>query len=220
MSRRIPPQLRRQVWETYMIKPTLVEGPCFVCRNNIHILNFECGHVESYQEGGPTVLDNLRPICSSCNRSMGTTNLFEYQKRYFGKPDLSGKSNSSSKSDGLVKSSKSNLPDKPGKPDKPDKSGLPMDTPIKSDKSIFPAAITNLLPSLPAIQSVQLSQPAKKKPKKQTSGLMDLISGIASWSLGSSGGCQHVMQKGPRKGQKCTDNLWSGQYCRKHAMKH
>lgn len=29
-----------------------------------------------------TTIDNLRPICSSCNRSMGSCNLEEFKKHY------------------------------------------------------------------------------------------------------------------------------------------
>jgi hypothetical protein len=44
---------------------------------------FECGHVISEKNGGNVTLDNLRPICSSCNKSMGVMNLEEFKSKYF-----------------------------------------------------------------------------------------------------------------------------------------
>lgn len=35
---------------------------------------FQCGHIISEYNGGVTEVNNLRPICSSCNQSMGKTN--------------------------------------------------------------------------------------------------------------------------------------------------
>lgn len=88
MSRAIPPQLRRKVWETYMKNPKGSEGPCFCCKTNIHILQFECGHKVSYAKGGPTTLENLRPVCGSCNKSMGTKDMYDYMNKFF--PPSSG----------------------------------------------------------------------------------------------------------------------------------
>jgi len=78
--RKIPQVKRRQVWETYM--GNVAKGDCYCC--NITEINlggnFECGHVQSIFEGGSDELINLRPICSSCNKSMGTENLYKYMK--------------------------------------------------------------------------------------------------------------------------------------------
>ena len=53
-----------------------LEGKCFVgCGTEIQINNFEIGHVTAFSEGGSDEIDNLRPICSLCNKSMGTKNL-------------------------------------------------------------------------------------------------------------------------------------------------
>jgi hypothetical protein len=83
-SRKIPPQLRRQVWETYMKNNRSAYGPCFVCGCEIHITIFECGHVISHIHGGNISVENLRPVCGSCNKSMGTRNLNNYKAVYFG----------------------------------------------------------------------------------------------------------------------------------------
>ena len=58
-------------------------GPCYVCRTSISIWDFECGHVVAESNGGETTLNNLRPICGVCNKSMGTMDLEEYKKTYF-----------------------------------------------------------------------------------------------------------------------------------------
>jgi hypothetical protein len=78
----IPKSLRVQVWDTYIGKEKGF-APCYCC-NNIEIRQtiFDCGHVIAEANGGETTLENLRPICSTCNTSMGTTNLEEYKKTY------------------------------------------------------------------------------------------------------------------------------------------
>ena len=45
----------------------------------MHFDDFECGHIIPYSQGGPTSLENLRPVCKGCNRSMGTTNMLDYK---------------------------------------------------------------------------------------------------------------------------------------------
>jgi 5-methylcytosine-specific restriction endonuclease McrA len=41
-------------------------------------LTNSCGHIISEFNGGELKLDNLMPICNSCNSSMGTKNMNEY----------------------------------------------------------------------------------------------------------------------------------------------
>ncbi|NDG68463.1 MAG: hypothetical protein EB135_03170, partial [Proteobacteria bacterium] len=41
---------------------------------------FECGHIIAEAKGGETSLENLRPICSTCNKSMKTINMNDYIK--------------------------------------------------------------------------------------------------------------------------------------------
>lgn len=81
----IPKAVRTNVWNKY-IETTDVKklsGKCFVgCGTEITIVNFELGHVEAYSKGGSNKVDNLRPICSLCNKSMGTMNLFEFRETY------------------------------------------------------------------------------------------------------------------------------------------
>ena len=76
----IPPALRNEVWRCYI--GNSITGKCFVCgRAEIELCgNVEFGHVIAVANGGENTLENLRPICSSCNRSMGTRNLLEYKR--------------------------------------------------------------------------------------------------------------------------------------------
>ena len=67
---RIPKALREQVWRT--ICGDKFETKCNVtwCTNTINVFDFEVGHNVPESKGGTLGLDNLRPICSQCNRSM------------------------------------------------------------------------------------------------------------------------------------------------------
>ena len=92
LRKSIPKTLRNKVWDTTIGKEKGV-GDCFVCNTNIDSKNFECGHIISVKEGGETTLENLKPICGSCNKSMGTQNLIEFKAKYFpqikeNKPDI------------------------------------------------------------------------------------------------------------------------------------
>ena len=75
---KIPHTLRNLVWKQYA-SDTYLSTNCFCCRKNIiSIDNFICGHIVSRYDGGTIDLDNLRPVCNSCNVSMGTCNMFEF----------------------------------------------------------------------------------------------------------------------------------------------
>ena len=77
--RKIPQVKRKMVWERYI--GNVVNSKCYCCGiTKIHALNFECGHVNSEINGGNENIDNLRPICSSCNKSMGTQNMYDFMK--------------------------------------------------------------------------------------------------------------------------------------------
>jgi hypothetical protein len=82
--------LRAQTWDKYIGKETL--GICMCCNiNEIVIIGngdievFEAGHIIAESKGGPTTLENLRPICKTCNRQMGTKNMIEFQKERYPK---------------------------------------------------------------------------------------------------------------------------------------
>lgn len=74
----IPQAVRAQVWKNYTDK---VQDVCFCCRTTIiDSFNFHAGHIIAEACGGETTKDNLRPICQSCNLSMGKQNMFEFMK--------------------------------------------------------------------------------------------------------------------------------------------
>ena len=78
----IPKSLKILVWDKNIGKEKGI-GKCDVCKCDIDSKNFECGHIISVKDGGETNINNLLPICSSCNKSMGTQNLIEFKDTYF-----------------------------------------------------------------------------------------------------------------------------------------
>lgn len=67
------------VWDKY-IGDSIAKALCFCCeKTEIRMTSFVCGHVIAVCKGGELHIDNLRPICSECNLSMGTQNLFEFK---------------------------------------------------------------------------------------------------------------------------------------------
>jgi hypothetical protein len=58
------------------------EIKCPVCKSvDICQMTFHCGHIVARSKGGGIGVDNLRPICGSCNSSMGTQNMDDFIKR-------------------------------------------------------------------------------------------------------------------------------------------
>ena len=81
-SRKIGKAKRRKVWEKRNSKTSL-NGKCFVCGKHIDYDDFECGHIVAAFWGGDVSLNNLEPICGSCNRDMGIENLNEYKRKFY-----------------------------------------------------------------------------------------------------------------------------------------
>jgi len=77
----IPATVKKNLWIRFNGKK--YKSPCFVCKEIIDIHNFEAGHVIAASQGGSDNISNLRPICKSCNRSMGDTDLNEFKKQYY-----------------------------------------------------------------------------------------------------------------------------------------
>ncbi len=65
--------LREQVWIQKAGK--VFETKCSTpwCENLMNVFDFHCGHNIPESQGGPTNVDNLIPLCSRCNLSMGDT---------------------------------------------------------------------------------------------------------------------------------------------------
>jgi 5-methylcytosine-specific restriction endonuclease McrA len=81
----IPKVLKQQVWDRY-IGRTIGEKECCCCnKNKITQMSYHCGHVISEANGGTLDIYNLRPICSSCNLSMGKKDMRAFMKKcHFG----------------------------------------------------------------------------------------------------------------------------------------
>jgi hypothetical protein len=72
--------MRIKVWNTH-IGDHIGKTKCYCCEEiDITQSIFECGHIEAEANGGKTEVSNLKPICSTCNKSMGTKNLYEFKK--------------------------------------------------------------------------------------------------------------------------------------------
>lgn len=78
----IPIAVKRLVWNKY-IGEDIGKSKCYCCKlSYITQLSFHCGHVVAEKNGGDINVDNLRPICQSCNSSMGINNMDHYITKY------------------------------------------------------------------------------------------------------------------------------------------
>ena len=81
-KKKIPACIHNIVWDMHMGKESKV-GICCCCKNEqITFVNFHCRHIISKYNGGSTHINNLLPICPSCNGSMGTINLNDFKNKY------------------------------------------------------------------------------------------------------------------------------------------
>ena len=80
-KQQIPKAVKDNVWN-YYIGEKLGISECFCCRGIMGRGNFSCGHVIAKSKGGETTIKNLRPICVSCNSSIGTEDMENFMKRY------------------------------------------------------------------------------------------------------------------------------------------
>ncbi|PNH08369.1 hypothetical protein TSOC_005130 [Tetrabaena socialis] len=77
-SRRpLPRASRCAVWNRFFGEWAGV-GACYCCRREITQQNYECGHILAACKGGSDAISNLRPICTTCNRSMGSRHMDEF----------------------------------------------------------------------------------------------------------------------------------------------
>jgi len=81
-TKKLPAKVRNDVWNMY-IGDNIAQHKCLCCKKTtIKNVEFECGHVVAKSKGGGDEIQNLRPICSSCNKSMGTTDMIDFVKHY------------------------------------------------------------------------------------------------------------------------------------------
>lgn len=77
----IPKKIRGAVWRKMF--GTEIEGKCYCCSDKITVDNWHQGHIVSRACGGNDVEANLRPVCASCNLSMGVENMEEFKARCY-----------------------------------------------------------------------------------------------------------------------------------------
>lgn len=81
-KKKIPKSLRDKCWNTY-VGETHSQCYCICCGSNIiKMQQYECGHIISEKDGGKINIENLMPICSTCNKSMGAQNMEIYIEEY------------------------------------------------------------------------------------------------------------------------------------------
>lgn len=86
MTTYIPKIVKDKVWVTYIGEN--FKSPCPSCNlYEITALHFYIGHIIPKCRGGNDTIDNLRPICDTCNLSIGNKNMFDFLRTYF--PDSS-----------------------------------------------------------------------------------------------------------------------------------
>ena len=78
----IPPLLKIKVWNKH-IGEEIGKAKCLCCKlQDIFQASFSCGHIIAESNGGELKLDNLKPICASCNSSMGIKNMNDYIQEF------------------------------------------------------------------------------------------------------------------------------------------
>lgn len=78
----IPKAVRKSSWLTYMGK--VYEAPCYCCKTTLIACDsFHAGHMVAEKNGGLPTVENIRPVCSTCNLSMGTQNMHDFILEYF-----------------------------------------------------------------------------------------------------------------------------------------
>jgi len=77
----IPKVVKDLSWNKW-IGDDVAKAKCLCCNvNEIKMSSFHCGHIIAEANGGSTTVDNLRPICSACNLSMGTENMNTFKNK-------------------------------------------------------------------------------------------------------------------------------------------
>lgn len=71
---------KQLTWNRY-IGENIASHKCLCCKiTTIKNTDFVCGHVKPESKGGETEIENMRPICSGCNSSMGTKDMITFVK--------------------------------------------------------------------------------------------------------------------------------------------
>jgi 5-methylcytosine-specific restriction endonuclease McrA len=71
---------RQKVWYAYIDAIRKNNDNCLLCNfNHIDPFIFEIGHDTSVKHGGQNNIENLMPICRTCNNSQGTLTIKEFK---------------------------------------------------------------------------------------------------------------------------------------------
>ena len=65
--------MRKEAIKASVRRAVFAKHDCCVTCGNWDVT--DCGHIVSESNGGPATLDNLVPMCGTCNRMLGETNL-------------------------------------------------------------------------------------------------------------------------------------------------
>jgi hypothetical protein len=78
----IPKKIRAQVWTNTFASST--QGTCYCCNSALNCLDsWHAGHIIAASNGGSDTAENLRPICASCNLSMGSEHMDSFKSRCY-----------------------------------------------------------------------------------------------------------------------------------------
>ena len=81
----IPKMMRGQVWKNQ--HGNSIKGYCYCCTKELDAFDsWSVGHIVARACGGPDNTVNLRPVCISCNTSMGTENMYDFKAKYYSTP--------------------------------------------------------------------------------------------------------------------------------------
>lgn len=78
----ISASLRIKIWKNIFGDPPTFETICPICDNNKMLMDdgtsWEVSHIVSFANGGDEEIENLRPICKQCNRSMSNKHMKDF----------------------------------------------------------------------------------------------------------------------------------------------
>jgi hypothetical protein len=83
INKSIPKISKKTVWNTY-IGADVGKTKCLICQEtDIQQCEFHCAHVIAKSRGGSNEVENLRPICATCNLSMSNYNMMDFAQAFF-----------------------------------------------------------------------------------------------------------------------------------------
>jgi hypothetical protein len=82
----IPNALKISVWNRYIGHDIAISKCCCCEIRDINMRSFHCGHINAESNNGKTNINNLIPICQTCNTSMSKNDLFVFKERITGVP--------------------------------------------------------------------------------------------------------------------------------------